>query len=155
LFGDILGKGATSSSSVCPGAARLDCCALAGEDEKGAEILENHDPQRCGGVPFGPGLFFSSAETLLAAPCGRWGIALAPGGVAPRGGEGGGDIGAPLLLVLLGVLVSRGNPFAESSLGRDEDIGFALCLATLSGSTTFGQSGGVLGERFPAHRHKK
>lgn len=129
----ILGRGATSSASVPGGAAGLAFCAFPGDEENGDDILENHEPLRCGvgGVPFGPGNFFSSTEPLRVTPC-LVGIGFAPGGVAANGGEGGGDIGAPLLFTFLGVLDCAGWPFIVSRLGREDVLCFAICLPVLS-----------------------
>jgi hypothetical protein len=118
--------------------------AALGEEEKGAEILENQDPRRWGGVPLGPGDFLSSLSPFLGAP-GRAGMGLATVGVEAGGGEGGGEIGAVLPLILLGVAASSDWPL-EPCGEEERRSDFTLCLHTFSvGRHALATRAGILG----------
>lgn len=105
-----MGSGDRSSLSGCVGAVVEDgCWPLPGDVENVCDILENHEPLRCGGVAFGLPLL-SSLDGFLECPAARdWGIGLAAGKLELSWGEAGGEAGAALPLILLGVVDCSGR----------------------------------------------
>lgn len=103
-----MGNGVTSSVSTVDAGGTPDG-EVPGEDENCEEILENHDPLLCGGVPFALGDFRSSFVGLFVKPgLVGWGMDLAAAGVEIEVGWGEGEAGAVLPLTLLGEVDSRG-----------------------------------------------